>query len=141
MRFLNPVSAQPRKKRLALYEAPLHSRQKLAAAHLSKELRAKIKKRCVQLKKGDKVRIMRGSFKKREGRVTRVDLKRSVAFVEGIVRKKQSGKEVQAAIQASKLLIIELAGRAPKRKAPKEQKTAQAAQAAQAKPVAEKKTI
>ena len=126
MRFLNPFSAQPRKKRLALYEAPLHSRQKLAAAHLSKELRAKIKKRCVQLKKGDKVRVMRGSFKKKEGKVTRVDLKRSVAFVEGVVRKKQSGKEVQAAIQASKLLIIELAGRAPKRKAPKEQAPKQA---------------
>ncbi len=103
---------------------------------MSKELRAKIKKRCVQLKKGDKVRVMRGSFKKKEGKVTRVDLKRSVAFVEGVVRKKQSGKEVQAAIQASKLLIIELAGRAPKRKAlkeqapkqaPKEQKTEQTA--------------
>ncbi|MEM0475292.1 MAG: 50S ribosomal protein L24 [Candidatus Norongarragalinales archaeon] len=116
MRFLNPVSAKPRKKRKALFNAPLHALQKLAAAHLSKDLRVKLKKRSVQLKKGDKVRVMRGSFKKKEGKVTRVDLKRSAAFIEGIVRKKQSGKEVPVRIHASKLLVLELAPRTPKRK-------------------------
>ncbi len=121
MRFLNPFSAKPRKKRLALYEAPLHARQKLAAAHLSKELRAKMKKRSVQLKKGDKVRVLRGSFKKKEGKVFSVYLKDSSAVIEGIVRKKQSGKEVPVPIHASKLLIIELAARTPKRKEKKQE--------------------
>jgi large subunit ribosomal protein L24 len=136
MRFLNPFSAKPRKKRLALYLAPLHARQKLAAAHLAKDLRAKLKKRSLQLKKGDKVRVMRGSFKKKEGKVTRVDLKRSAAFIEAIVRKKQSGKEVQAPIHASNLLIIEIAGRTPKRKARKEAKEAKDAKEAKAAPAA-----
>jgi large subunit ribosomal protein L24 len=122
MRFLNPFSAKPRKKRLALYEAPLHARQKLAAAHLSKELRAKLKKRSAQLKKGDKVRVLRGSFKKKEGKVLSVYLKDSTALIEGIVRKKQSGKEVQVPIHASKLLIIDFVTRTPKRKENKENK-------------------
>ncbi len=140
MRFLNPFSAKPRKKRLALFQAPLHARQKLAAAHLSKELRAKLKKRSIALHKGDKVRVMRGSFKKKEGKVTRVDLKRSAAFVEGIVRKKQSGKEVQAPLHASKLLVIELAPRAPKRKASREAKhEAKREQAVQTEKQTEKK--
>jgi len=33
------TSKKPSKQRKALYQAPLHKRQKLVAAHLSKELR------------------------------------------------------------------------------------------------------
>jgi ribosomal protein uL24 len=65
---------------------------------------------------------MRGSFKKKEGKVIEVDLKTSSALVEGVVRKKQSGKEVNAPVHASKLLIIELAARTPKRKEKREAK-------------------
>ena len=70
----------------------------------------------MKLKKGDKVRVLRGSFKKKEGKVLSVYLKDSTALIEGIVRKKQSGKEVSVPIHASKLLIIDFVTRTPKRK-------------------------
>ncbi len=99
---------QPRKKRKALYNSPLHQRQKQVAAHLSKELRAKEKKRSIAVHKGDKIRVVRGVFKKKEGKIVEVSLKKRKIFVEGCVAKKQGGKEVFASIDASNVLIIEL---------------------------------
>lgn len=102
------VSSQPRKKRKALYNAPMHVRQKLVSAHLSKELRKEKKKRSLPVKKGDRVKVLRGSFKGRSGKVTRVSLNTCRVFVEGLLVKKQSGKEVQAPIQPSNIVITEL---------------------------------
>lgn len=110
------ISRKPRKKHEALYKAPLHLRQKLVSAHLSKELRARLKKRSVAVRKGDKVRVMRGKFRKREGKVVRVDLSDSRVFIEGCVVKKQSGKEVLAPIHASNLLVLDLEKRTPRKK-------------------------
>jgi large subunit ribosomal protein L24 len=110
------VSKKARKKRLQLFTAPLHERQKLVGTHLSKDLRAKIKKRSLPVRKGDKVKVLRGKFKKKEGKVISVDLKKARVFVEGCVLKKQGGKEVLAPIHASNLLLIELTKRTPKLK-------------------------
>ncbi|MEM4738276.1 MAG: 50S ribosomal protein L24, partial [Acidilobaceae archaeon] len=60
-------SSQPRKQRLALFTAPLHTRQKLMSAPLSPELREKYGVKNLPVRKGDKVRIMRGDFKGHEG--------------------------------------------------------------------------
>ncbi|OIO27925.1 50S ribosomal protein L24 [Candidatus Micrarchaeota archaeon CG_4_10_14_0_2_um_filter_60_11] len=104
-------SKQPRKQRKALYNAPLHQRARQLHSHLSKELRAKEKKRCVRVHKGDKVKVMRGIHKKHSGAVIEVDLKRRRVFVEGVTDKKQGGKEVLVPLDASNLLITELASR------------------------------
>jgi len=66
---------QPRKQRKFLYTAPLHLRRKLLAGHLSKELKQRYKIRSFPLRKGDEVEIMRGKFKKKHGKITRVDYK------------------------------------------------------------------
>ncbi|MFH0835441.1 MAG: 50S ribosomal protein L24 [Candidatus Micrarchaeota archaeon] len=115
MKFDNSVTAQPRKKRKALANLPLHSRRKLVHAHLSKELRKQLKKRAVALKKGDTVRIVRGRFKKRSGKIVKVNLRRMLAFVEGVVIKKQGGREKQAPIQPSNLVITALEKREEKK--------------------------
>lgn len=101
-------SKQPRKQRKYRYNAPLHVRQKLVSAILDKKLREEFKKRSMPLRKGDEVLIMRGKFKKKSGKISRVDLKRLKIFVENIKRKKVSGQEVEIVIDPSNVKIIKL---------------------------------
>jgi large subunit ribosomal protein L24 len=111
MKFNTRVTKQPRKQRKALYNAPLHERAKQVHCHLSKELRAKEKTRAKRLRKGDRVKVVRGKYKGRQGAITRVDLKHACVFIEGVVLKKQGGKEVPAAMNASNLILISLVSR------------------------------
>jgi large subunit ribosomal protein L24 len=102
------LSKQPRKQRKALYNAPLHIRQKLMSAPLSPELREKFGVRNLPVRTGDKVRIMRGDFKGHEGKVVKVDLKKLRIYVEGVTIKKADGTRVFRPIHPSKVMIIEL---------------------------------
>jgi len=101
-------SKQPRKQRKFLYNAPLHLRQKMMSAPLSRELREKYKIRNLPVRVGDKVRIMRGDFKGHEGKVVEVDLKRYRIYVEGATLRKTNGTEVFYPIHPSNVMIIEL---------------------------------
>jgi large subunit ribosomal protein L24 len=110
------VSASPRKKRKRLHEMHLHQKAKLVRAHLSKELRKQLGKRSIRVKKGDKVKILRGRFKGVSGKVVEVDLRDARVFVEGAIVKNQRGKEKFFPIPASKLLVLELEKRQLKQK-------------------------
>jgi len=101
-------SKQPRKQRKYRYNAPLHIRQKLVSDHLSKELRKELGIRSLPVRKGDKVKIMRGQFKGKEGKVTKVDLKKLKIYIDVAKRKKVSGQEVQVPVDPSNVMIIEL---------------------------------
>ena len=101
-------SKQPRKQRKYRYNAPLHIKQKFAAAHLSKELRKKYNRRSLTLREGDKVKIMRGQFKKQTGKVERINLKRTRVYVTGAEIIKKDGAKVLYPIHPSNLMIIEL---------------------------------
>ena len=103
-----PKSKKARKQRKFLFTAPLHLRRKMISAHLSKELKEKYKRRSLPVRKGDEVEIMRGEFKGRKGKVSRVDLKNYKVYIEGITRKKTTGIEVQVPIHPSNLRIIGL---------------------------------
>ena len=98
-------SSQPRKQRKYRYNAPLHVRQKLVHVHLSRDLRKKYGTRAVQVRKGDKVKVMRGKFKKQEGKVERVNLKRERIFVTGLEYTKKNGSKVPVAFNPSNLMI------------------------------------
>jgi large subunit ribosomal protein L24 len=100
------VSKKPRKQRKALYQAPLHKRQKLVAASLSKDLRKQFKRRSLPVRKGDEVKVMRGEFKGKTGKVVKVDLKHLKVYIDGITRKKSTGEEVRVPIHPSNLMII-----------------------------------
>ena len=71
-------SSQPRKQRKYRYNAPLHIKQKFVSTHLSKNLRDKYKKRNINLRKGDSVKVMRGQFKNKSGKVEEVNLKKTL---------------------------------------------------------------
>jgi len=101
-------STQPRKQRKYLANAPLHLRKKFVSVNLSKDLRAKHSKRNVPVKKGDTVKIMRGKYAKKQGKVTKVNLKTSKIIIEGIQVKKQDGSNVNVGLRPSNLQIVEL---------------------------------
>jgi large subunit ribosomal protein L24 len=101
-------SKQPRKQRKYRINAPLHVRHKLISVHLSKELQKKYKRRSFPVRKNDEIEIMRGKYKKKTGKVSKVDLKELKVYVDGITRKRVAGTEVQVPLQPSNLRIISL---------------------------------
>ncbi len=104
-------SSLPRKQRKFRYDAPLHIRQKWVRVHLAKELRQKLKKRAQGVKKGDTVKVVRGKFKGRSGKITAVDLGSCRVQVEGLLLKKQSGKELMAPLDPSNLILTDISER------------------------------
>jgi large subunit ribosomal protein L24 len=100
-------STQPRKQRKYRYNAPLHVRQKFVSAHLSEALRNRFGRRSLPVRKGDEVKVMRGSDSGFKGKIERVDLKRSKIYIEGFNVKKVDGSEVLKPINPSNLLILE----------------------------------
>ena len=102
-------SIQPRVQRLRRFTAPMHVRQKFAHAHVAKELKSKtgVKKRAVQISKGDTVKIMSGKLKGRTGKVSIVNLKRSTLMIEGVVRKNAKGKEKMIPIRINTVYITD----------------------------------
>ncbi len=78
-------------------------------AHLSKELRERLGKRHLRVRRGDRVRILRGDFKGLEGEVLSVDTKRERVYVQGASIRKADGTEVPMGIHPSNLLILKLA--------------------------------
>jgi large subunit ribosomal protein L24 len=101
-------SKQPRKKRKYLANAPVHLKRKLLSVNLSKELRGKFKIRNLQVRKGDNVKIMRGKFKGKIGKIIEVDTKKSKVKIDGITVKKQDGSKANLRLHPSNLQIIEL---------------------------------
>lgn len=102
------ASKQPRKQRKYLARAPIHIKRKLFSAHLSKELRKKHQRRSFTLRKGDTVKIMRGSFKGKTGKIDSLDSRRRKVSIEGIQRAKRDGTKVNIFFDSSNLQIKEL---------------------------------
>ena len=116
------ASKQPRKQRKYRANAPLHIRKKFVNANLSKELREKQGKRNMQLKKGDNVKVMRGKFKGKQGKILEISLKNSKVIIEGLQTKKQDGSKANIKMQPSNLQIIELSERTTKKRESKDKK-------------------
>ena len=109
------ASKQPRKQRKFLANAPLHIKRKQLSTNLSKELRKKVGKRNTILKKDDKVKIMRGKFKGKTGKILQVFTKLKKVIVEGIQVTKKDGSKANIKLENSNLQIIELAERKVKK--------------------------
>jgi large subunit ribosomal protein L24 len=141
-------SKQPRKQRKYRANAPLHLRKKFLSVNLSKALREKEGKRNVVLKKGDTIKVMRGKYKKKQGKVTKIQLVRGKIYVEKIQTKKMDGSSVDVPLRASNLQIVERGSgsiakkkTAPKKeKAPTEKKKASADVPSEGAPAKDKKS-
>lgn len=78
------------------------------AAHLNKELRKKHGKRSFPVRKGDRVKIMRGQFKGTIGEVEKVDLKKYRLHIKGAEHKKKEGRTSYYPIHPSNVTIVTL---------------------------------
>jgi large subunit ribosomal protein L24 len=87
---------------------PLHLKHKLVTVQLSKELREKFGIRNMPLRVGDKVKVVKGSYKGKSGKVSEVDLKRLFVKIEGITRKKADGTEIPVKFRPWNLVITDL---------------------------------
>lgn len=101
-------SKKQRKQRKYRLNAPLHIRQKFVHSHLSKDLSKEYNKRNISLRKGDKVKIMCGKFKKYEGKVEKIDLRKTRVFVNGVEITKRDGTKKLLALHPSNLMVTEL---------------------------------
>ncbi len=101
-------SKKASKQRKYLHNAPLHKRRKFMSAHLSKELIKKYKKRNFPVRKGDKVKVMIGQFRKKSGEITVVDLKKLKVYIDNIYVTKKDGTKSFYPVHPSNLLITEL---------------------------------
>ncbi len=101
-------SKKPKKQRKFRINAPLHVRHRLVKIHLSKQLREKHNRRSMSPRVGDKVKVLRGRFKSKEGAIRAVNLKRLKVSVNGLEITKNDGTKVFPLIDPSNLLITEL---------------------------------
>src|SRR6185503_17764692 len=98
------ASSQPRKQRKAMYDAPHHIARKAMASHLSEELLLKYNRRSLTVIKGDEVKVLRGDFAGKTGKVIGIDPPARRVTVDGVVNKKADGTEVARSIHPSNLL-------------------------------------
>ncbi len=101
-------SSQPKKQRRAFFNAPLHKRQKMMAAPLSRELREQYGIRSLPVRVGDEVVILRGNFAGHRGKVVEVDLRRMRIYVQGATVKNARGEERYYPIHPSNVMIVKL---------------------------------
>jgi large subunit ribosomal protein L24 len=101
-------SRKPRKQVKYLANAPLHLKRKFMSANLSKELRKKYGKRSLPVRKGDVVKIMKGKFKKKTGKISVVYAKKIKIEIEGMQIKKQDGSKANVKFNPQFLQITEL---------------------------------
>lgn len=85
-----------------------HKRAKKIAAHLSEKLSKEIGKKSLPIRKGDVVKVMRGEFKGKEGKVSQVERAKLKIFIEKVIRKKSDGSEMQVKIDPSNVVIVEI---------------------------------
>ncbi|MFA5943571.1 MAG: 50S ribosomal protein L24 [Candidatus Thermoplasmatota archaeon] len=102
------LSSQPRKQRLARYNAPHHQARKQMASHLSEELLLKYNRRSMTVITGDEVKLLRGDHKGKSGKIVGVDVTVRKVVVEGVTNKKADGTEVPLPVDPSNLLIVKL---------------------------------
>jgi len=75
------------------------------SSSLSKELRNKYHTRTLPVRKDDEVRIVRGKYKGRDGKVTQVYRKKWVIHVDRVQRDKANGSSVPIGVHPSNVVI------------------------------------
>jgi len=123
MKFSRSVSKQPRKKRRERYQAPLHKARSYLHCNVAKELRRKVGSKTALVRRGDTVKVMRGTFRKRTGKVVEVDYKTLKVSVEGITTQgRKSKKRSFVPFDSSNLQITDKSfGKEERAQAPKKE--------------------
>ena len=99
-------SKQPRKQVKFRANAPNHIKRTFMGATLDKELRKKYGMRNIEVRKGDEVKVMRGKFKGKQGKVGSVDIENTRLQIDGIQRSKAGGEKLVTWFHPSNVKII-----------------------------------
>jgi large subunit ribosomal protein L24 len=102
------MSTKPNVARKAFYNMPMHKASKQVAGHLNEKLQKELGKRAITLRKGDTVKVLRGQFKGKEGKITGVNRKARKLLIEKLTIKKSNGEELQVKIDASNVLVLDI---------------------------------
>ncbi|MEA1993993.1 MAG: 50S ribosomal protein L24 [Euryarchaeota archaeon] len=102
------MSIKRRKQRKNHFGASLHKKQKSMSASLSEELKEKHGVKNLPVRKGDKVRVLRGDYIYSEGEIMRIDLKRNRLFIEDVTTEKTDGSEANLPFHPSNIEIVDL---------------------------------
>jgi large subunit ribosomal protein L24 len=107
---MSTTSHKARKQRKARGEAPLHRRRRMVSAHLDSALMREYNIRSVPVRKGDTVKIVRGSsdLKGSENKVASIDLKNYKIIIENITVAKADGTQTERPIDPSNVIITKL---------------------------------
>ncbi|KAJ1439392.1 60S ribosomal protein L26 [Ochromonadaceae sp. CCMP2298] len=97
-----------RKMRKAHFGASSVERRARMAAPLSKELFMRHHVRSLPLRKDDEVRVLRGGFKGKEGKIVQCYRKKYVVHVERCTRDKANGQTIHVGIDASNVEITKV---------------------------------
>ena len=108
MKSRTTVSSSRRKARKAHFTAPSHIRAKILSSSLSKDLRKKHGIRSMPIRKGDEVKILRGTYKNKTGKVQSVYRKKWCIHVEKITQEKSNGQAINVNIHPSNCVITNL---------------------------------
>lgn len=103
------ASSQPRKQRKYLHNMSLHTRAKQLSIHLNQSLRERHGIRSIRARKGDKVKVLRGQFKGKEGKIEKISTLYTKVYVTGIELSKKDGSKTPYPLTPSNLLLTELA--------------------------------
>lgn len=101
-------SSKPKKQRKYRFNSPLHIKGKFLHVHLSEQLSKKYSKRTIRVRKGDRVKIMKGQFKEKSGKIEEVHTKKSKVYIVGVEIHKKDGTKTKYPISPSNIMITEL---------------------------------
>lgn len=105
------VSRKPGKQRKRVHESRLHEKGDFLRVHLAPSYLEDPKvdyPRSLPVREGDTVKVLRGSYRGTEGKVTEVDRRRLRVLVEGVTVAQADGTEIGKPIHPSNLMITKL---------------------------------
>ena len=101
-------SKNRRKQRKYIANAPLHTKAKFMASHLSKTLIQKYNTRKLRIRSGDKVKILRGQYKGKTGKIDKVNIKKGSITLDSIFTTKRDGSKSFYPINPSNVMVQEI---------------------------------
>lgn len=102
------VSSDRRKARKAYFTAPSSERRVLLSAPLSKELQEQYGIKALPIRRDDEVRVVRGSKKGQDGKVSAVYRLKFCIHVDKVAKDKANGASVPIGVHPSKCVITKL---------------------------------
>ncbi len=91
-----------------IYKANIYGKRKLLVAKLDKPLAKTTNKKRMTIRKGDTVKILRGNYKGKSGKVEKVSYTHAKIYIKDIKQTNSRSQENMIPFNASNLIITEL---------------------------------